>query len=43
VHTQGFLDTLELAVNRPIRKKIIEKYMTSEIREQLKILKKEKK
>ena len=43
VHTQGFLDTLELAVNRPIRKKIIQKYMTPEIREQLSILKEEKK
>ncbi|WP_347839627.1 peptidylprolyl isomerase [uncultured Draconibacterium sp.] len=43
VFTPGALDTMELAVNRPIRKKIIAKYMTPEIRGQLKQLKQEKK
>ena len=43
VHTQGELDTLEMAVNRPIRKKIIDKYLTLEIREELRTLKEEKK
>lgn len=43
VHTPGALDTMELAVNRPIRKKIVEKYMTPEIRAELKKLKEEKK
>lgn len=43
VHTQGELDTMEMAVNRPIRKKIIDKYLTPEIRAQLKKLKEEKK
>ena len=43
VHTQGELDTMEMAVNRPIRKKIIDKYLTPEIREELKKLKEEKK
>lgn len=43
VYTDGMLDTLEMAVNRPIRKKIIDKYMTPEIREELKTLKEEKK
>lgn len=43
VYTPGALDTMEMAVNRPIRKKIIEKYMTPEIRAELKQLKEEKK
>ncbi len=43
VHTEGALDTMEMAVNNPIRKKIIQKYMTPEIRAQLKQLKEEKK
>ncbi|WP_303923019.1 peptidylprolyl isomerase [Draconibacterium sediminis] len=43
VHTSGALDTMEMAVNVPIRKKIVEKYMTPEVREQLKQLKEEKK
>ncbi len=43
IYTAGALDTMELAVNRPIRKKIIQKYMTPEVRTQLKKLKKEKK
>lgn len=43
VYTQGALDTLELAVNRPIRNKINQKYMTPEVREQLKQLKEEQK
>ncbi|HKI89086.1 MAG TPA: peptidylprolyl isomerase [Draconibacterium sp.] len=43
VHTQGELDTLEMAVNRPIRKKIIDKYLTPEVRAELKKLKEEKK
>lgn len=43
VHTQGELDTMEMAVNRPIRKKIISKYLTPEVRDELKKLKEEKK
>lgn len=43
VYTQGELDTMEMAVNRPIRKKIIDKYLTPEISAQLKKLKEEKK
>jgi len=43
VFTEGELDTLEMAVNRPIRNKIVNTYMTPEIREQLKLLKEEKK
>ena len=42
VYTDGMLDTLEMAVNRPIRKKIIDKYMTPEVRAKLKTLKEEK-
>lgn len=42
VHTSGELDTMEMAVNRPIRKKIIRKYYTPEIRSELKMLKEEK-
>ncbi len=43
IHTAGALDTMEMAVNVPIRKKIVQKYMTPEIRAQLKQLKEEKK
>lgn len=43
VYTQGALDTMELAVNRPIRKKVISKIMTPEVRANLKQLKEEKK
>lgn len=43
VQTQGALDTMEMAVNRPIRKKVISKYMTPEIRAELKQLKEENK
>ena len=43
VHTSGELDTLELAVNRPIRNKIVQDIMTPEIREELKQLKEENK
>ena len=43
VHTSGALDTMELAVNRPIRKKVIDKYMTPEVRAELAKLKEEKK
>jgi cyclophilin family peptidyl-prolyl cis-trans isomerase len=43
VHTEGELDTMEMAVNRPIRNGIVQKYMTPEIREKLKQLKEEKK
>lgn len=42
VHTSGELDTMEMAVNRPIRKKITQKYLTDEIRSELKMLKEEK-
>ncbi|MEZ5104332.1 MAG: peptidylprolyl isomerase [Draconibacterium sp.] len=43
VHTSGELDTMEMAVNKPIRNKIVQDVMTSEIREELKKLKEEKK
>ncbi len=43
VHTIGEIDTMELAVNRPIKNKIVENIMTPEVREQLKQLKDEKK
>ncbi len=43
VFTPGELDTMELAVNRPIRNKIIQEIMTPEVREKLKQLKAEKK
>lgn len=43
VFTPGALDTMELAVNRPIRNKIIQKYMTEEVRDELKRLKDEQK
>lgn len=43
VYTPGQLDTLELAVNRPIRNRISAQYMTPEIREKLRTLKAEKK
>lgn len=35
VYTEGELDTLEIAVNRPVRNKIIKKYMTNEVRTEL--------
>jgi peptidyl-prolyl cis-trans isomerase B (cyclophilin B) len=41
VLTSGYLDTLELAVNRPIRKKITDQLYTPEVREKLKNLKAE--
>lgn len=43
VLTSGELDTLELAVNRPIRNKIIQGVMTESVREELKKLKEEQK
>lgn len=43
VHTAGELDTMEMAVNRPIRNKIKRKVLTPEIRAELKKLKAEKK
>ena len=43
VHNGGEIDTMELAVNRPIRNKIVATVMTPEVREQLKQLKEEKK
>jgi len=39
VFTEGELDTMEMAVNRPIRKKIVKEIYTPEIKEQLKDLK----
>ncbi len=41
VHTAGRLDTLEMAVNIPIKKKITNEIYTPELKEQLKQLKKE--
>jgi len=43
VFTPGALDTMELAVNRPIRNKIVQKHMTSDVRAELKKLKEEDK
>lgn len=43
VFTEGELDTMEIAVNRPIRKKIIKEVYTPEIKQQLKQLKAENK
>lgn len=43
VHSVGELDTMEMAVNRPIRNRIVAKYMTEQIRSKLKQLKEEKK
>ncbi|MDO8952425.1 MAG: peptidylprolyl isomerase [Draconibacterium sp.] len=43
VHTSGELDTMELAVNRPIRNKIVNSIMTPGAREELKQLKDENK
>ncbi len=43
VYTNGELDTLELAVNRPIQKKINAQFLTPEIKAKLKQLKAEKK
>ncbi len=42
VFTSGQLDTLEMAVNRPIRNKIMAEHMTPEVREKLKQLKEKK-
>lgn len=43
LHSSGELDTMELAVNRPIRNKIINSIMTPDVRTELKKLKDEKK
>lgn len=43
IFTEGELDTMELAVNRPILNKIESKYFTPEIRDELRKLKAEKK
>ena len=43
VHTAGELDTMEIAVNRPIKNKIKKRVLTPEIRAELKKLKAEKK
>jgi len=43
VFTPGQLDTMELAVNRPIRQKIYDQIITEPVREKLKQLKEEKK
>lgn len=43
IHTLGELDTMEIAVNRPIKNAAVNKVMTDEIRAELKQLKEEKK
>ena len=43
IYTQGALDTLEMAVNRPIHSKVISEVFTTDIREKLKKLKEEHK
>ena len=42
LHTTGELDTMEMAINRPIRSKIVRKYLTDEVRAELQMLKEEK-
>ena len=42
VHSSGELDTMEMAVNNPIRKKIVRKHLTPDVRSELKMLKEEK-
>lgn len=42
VHSEGELDTMEMAVNRPIRKKITAKYLTDDVRNELQMLREEK-
>ncbi len=39
LYSEGELDTMEIAVNRPIRNKIIRKYLTDEVRAELDALK----
>ena len=43
VHSAGELDTMEIAVNRPIRNAVVKKIMTPAVRAELKKLKEEKK
>ncbi len=43
VFTPGKLDTMQLAVNQPIRKKVYNQFMTTSVRNELKQLKEEKK
>lgn len=43
VYTSGQLDTMELAVNRPIRNRIVNKYLNEEVRAQLQQLREEQK
>jgi cyclophilin family peptidyl-prolyl cis-trans isomerase len=43
VYTSGQLDTMELAVNRPIRNKIVNKYLNDDVRAQLQQLREEQK
>ncbi|NOR74172.1 MAG: peptidylprolyl isomerase [Draconibacterium sp.] len=43
VHSVGELDTMEIAVNRPIRNAVVKKVMTPAVRAELKKLKEEKK
>lgn len=43
IHTQGMLDTLEIAVNRPIRNQVYAEVMTPSVKNELKKLKEEKK
>lgn len=43
VHSSGELDTLEMAVNRPIRNRIVNKYLNDEVRAQLQELRDENK
>ncbi len=43
IHTSGELDTMEIAVNRPIRNEVIKRVLNDEVRAELKQLKDEKK
>jgi len=43
VHSSGELDTMEIAVNRPIKNAVVKKVMTPAVRTELKKLKEEKK
>ncbi len=43
IFTPGALDTMELAVNNPIMKRITDRYLTNDVREKLAVLRSEKK
>lgn len=42
IHSSGELDTMEMAINKPIRNKIVRKHLTPDVRNELQMLKEEK-